>query len=118
MKTNALTDSEIIAKHSPDARARARMELDIVNKLIDTARDAGYQMKISEYEEDGETDYDFKTAAFNLDDARVFVYDNDGEKLGWVRLVFGNSGYDLVSDFTTNLEDFLGPVTDLADSLG
>ena len=115
---NALTDSEIIAKHSPDARARARIELAIVDKLIDSARDVGYRLKVAEYEEDGETDYDFKNAVFNLDDALVLVADGEGEQLGWIRLVFGNSGYDLVSDFAVSLEDFLKPANDLADSLG
>jgi hypothetical protein len=112
-----LTDTEIIAKHSPNCRARARTELAIVNKLIESAATSGYRLTVAEYEDDGEHDYDVKTALFNLDDARVLVTDSDGEDLGWIRLIFGNSGHDLVSDFTTNLDDFLAPVHALADSL-
>jgi hypothetical protein len=93
------------------------MELAIVNKLIESADAAGYRLRVAEYEADGEHDYDVKTALFNLDDAHVNVIDSDGEELGWVRLVFGNSGHDLVSDFTTNLDDFLAPANALAESL-
>lgn len=45
---------------------------------------------------------------------RVF----DGEKwFGWVRLVYGNDGPDVVNDYTTNLETVLKPVNEYADTL-
>jgi hypothetical protein len=116
MTMQVLTDIEIIAKHQPNCRARARMELAIVNKLIESADAAGHRLNVAEYEDDGEHDYDVKTALFNLDDAHVIVIDSDGDELGWIRLVFGN-GSDLVSDYTVNLETFLAPANALADSL-
>ena len=111
-----LTDTEIIAKHAPGCRARARTELAIVNKLIESAESAGYRLRIEEYEDDGEHEYDVKTALFNLDDAHAIVLDSDGDQLGWVRLVFGN-GRDLVSDYSLSLETFIAPVNALAESV-
>jgi hypothetical protein len=116
-----LTDTEIIAKHSPSCRSRARMELAIVSKLIESADAAGYRLEVAEYESEGEHGYDVKTALFDLDEALVVVWSSNGdaaaEELGWIRLVFGNSGYDLVSDYSLSLEAFLAPVLGLADSL-
>jgi hypothetical protein len=113
----ALTDTEIISKHSPCRHASVRVELAIVNKLIETAEAGGYRLVIKEYEDDGEHDYDVKTALFNLDDACVYVVDAEvGLTFGWVRLVFGN-GCDLVSDYLVSLEEFLAPVLALADEV-
>lgn len=36
---------------------------------------------------------------------------------GWVHFVYGNDGYDVISDYSTNLESVLKPVTDYADTL-
>lgn len=36
---------------------------------------------------------------------------------GWVRFVYGNDGYDVISDYTTNLETFLAPVNAFADEM-
>lgn len=36
---------------------------------------------------------------------------------GWVRFVYGNDGWDVISDYTTNLEGVLKPVLDYADSI-
>lgn len=41
---------------------------------------------------------------------------NKGLRKGWIALVFGN-GPDVISDYTTNLEETLKPVTEYADSL-
>lgn len=36
---------------------------------------------------------------------------------GWIRFVYGNSGWDVISDYTTNLETALTSVIEYADSL-
>jgi hypothetical protein len=51
-----LTDKEIIKKHDPSVRGRAYIELQIVNKLIEAAKDARYTLKVWDgYEEEGIT---------------------------------------------------------------
>jgi hypothetical protein len=113
-----LTDREILKKHDPSIRGRAYIELQIVNKLIEAAKDARYTLKVWDgYEEEGITNYDVRTAIFDLDLARIEVYDGD-KYLGTIALVLGNDGHDIVSDYHTSLENFLVPVNALASWWG
>lgn len=43
--------------------------------------------------------------------------DRDKRPDGWVRFTYGNDGWDVMSDYTTNLESVLAPVNAYADSL-
>ena len=36
---------------------------------------------------------------------------------GWISLVLGNDGWDVISDYTLSLESVLAPVNELADQL-
>ena len=110
-------DRDILSKHDPGVRSRAFIELQIVNALIDAAGDAGYRLRV-EGEERADTPDDLKRLLFNLDNAVLLVFAGGGKAIGWIRLVFGNDGFDLVSDYSTNLEAFLRPVNDLADFWG
>jgi hypothetical protein len=117
------TDKQILARHSPGVRGRALIELQVVDALIRAAQEAEYRLEIADLEEDYPdmvTPNDFKLAVFNLDDAMINVYNSPGaeEPFGWVRLVFGNDGWDLVSDYSVNLEAFLAPVQVVADFWG
>ena len=38
-----------------------------------------------------------------------------GERCGWLHFVYGNDGWDVLSDYTTNLEPALAPVTTVAN---
>jgi predicted fused transcriptional regulator/phosphomethylpyrimidine kinase len=115
-----MTDEEIILKHDPRVRPRAKMELKIVNALLEAAEKAGY--KLIEREENEEATKDL---LFNLDEAYIEIYDPNvitddskhGKYLGTVLLVFGNDGWDLISDYHTRLEDFLKPVLEVSDKL-
>jgi hypothetical protein len=42
---------------------------------------------------------------------------NPPRSKGWIRLVYGNDGYDVISDYTVNLESVLEPVNAYADTL-
>jgi hypothetical protein len=94
------------------------MELQIVNKLIKQTRERGFTLHIEDYTTADMAAYgnDFKTAIFDLDEAQILVLKN-GTALGWIRLVFGNNGYDLISDYSINLETFLKPINEFADEL-
>jgi hypothetical protein len=107
-----LTDDEILAHHDASVQSRARKELQLVRKLIEIAKASGYDLL---EEEEGEVD-DLAAHLFNLDEANVLVY--NGERyLGFVKLVFGNDGYDLICDYSTILEEWLLPVNQLANEL-
>jgi hypothetical protein len=116
----ALTEEEIIRKHDPQVRGRAYIELQIVNALITAAAEADYTLRIDELDEDDMQSYyggDFRTALFDLDDAHVSVLAGT-RRIGWVYFVFGNDGYDCVSDYSVRLGEFLKPVDAVADKWG
>lgn len=57
-------------------------------------------------------------AMFQTDEDRVYVHDPGSEKpSGWVYLVYGNEGTDVLSDYTVNLEEALKPSRALADRI-
>jgi hypothetical protein len=48
-------------------------------------------------------------AMFKTDDERLYVRKVGSQKMeGWVYLVYGNDGWDVISDYTTNLEEYVG----------
>ncbi|EGJ6041353.1 hypothetical protein OR449_002329 [Salmonella enterica subsp. enterica serovar Montevideo] len=57
-------------------------------------------------------------AMFSTDEDYLFVHPADGgERIGWVRFIYGNDGWDVINDYTTNLEDCLQAANELADEL-
>jgi len=118
-------DIEILNKYDDSCRARAMLELAIVDCLIDEAKKTGHILKIiddEKYEEDKEDIYydeDIKDLLFNLDEAIVYIFEKESdEPIGSIFLVFGNYGYDLISDYSTKIENFLAPVLELSKKLG
>lgn len=120
-----ITDEVIITRHSYGARARARVELQIVNAIIARAAELGYTLRVfdgaEEYGRPGS--YDVKTAVFDLDRCCV-VADKYGNDVGFIVLQRGSLGWDLVIDYgpvgtedgqpMTPMEDFIFPINKLA----
>lgn len=120
---NTQTESEIIARRPPAVRHRARLEMAIVNALIDRAKTTGHRLRVRQYEEqedysDSDEGYNVRSVVFDLDmcslELEVIA---TGERWGWILLVFGNDGWDLISDYTTDLEHFIAPINALARRL-
>lgn len=103
-------------------RVRA-MEERIVRRFVKDALKAGKRLAVSL-----ERGYDIEDmllgsrdakkvmdAAFAGDEAHIFVQPKDGDTVeegrvvseGWVFIVLGNDGWDVISDYTENLEDLL-----------
>lgn len=50
-------------------------------------------------------------AAFTTDDDKLLVYRPGApQHFGWVWFVYGNSGWDVIADYTINLETQLEPI--------
>lgn len=113
------TDEEILSAHVQSVRPRCRMELKIVNAFIRELKKNNCTVKIEEYEDEPEMNKieNVKSALFNIEDAFVIVYNENGKRIGWVRFVFGNDGWDLINDYSVNIEEWLQPVLDVADKL-
>jgi hypothetical protein len=83
---------------------RIAMEQEIVTRVVDALLAAGCSLA---------TDYDqiptrdravILSSLMETDDDRLIV-----RPAGWVYFVYGNDGFDVVSDYTTNLEAILCP---------
>jgi hypothetical protein len=96
---------------------RIAVERDIVTRAIDALVLAGYQVRESEDGAFTDTRSVLLNLLFDLDDAFVIANHKESGKSGWVRFVFGNDGYDVISDYTISLESVLAPVNAYADTL-
>lgn len=113
---------------------RQIVERAIARRFMTDAIKAGYRIAVSLERgfdtEDmllGSTDIKkIMEEAFSGDECHLFVQPKDGPVLegpyvvsiGWVYLVFGNDGYDVVSDYTTSLEFLMGGVRRLEKYYG
>lgn len=119
----------------PAVRPRRRMERAILERTVDALLAAGYRIGVSlerGYDHDsgmllGSRDRErIIEEAWAGDECHIFAQPAEGPLVkgqrvvshGWVFLVYGNDGYDTISDYTTNLEAVLKPVNDYASTLG
>jgi len=110
---------------------RQRVEKIIVRKLVADLLAAGFRLAVSL-----ENGYDIEECllgsiehrdilenAFAGDKCHIFVHEAAGQLVvgrslicvGWVKLVFGNYGWDVISDYTTNLEKYMEGARRLAN---
>ena len=95
---------------------RIAVEHDIVTRVVDTFLAAGYKLR-EQNESCTDNRDDILSLLLDLDDAFMVVSKDGIKDDGWVRFVFGNDGYDVIWDYTTNLESILEPVNAYADTL-
>ena len=109
---NEITDGAV--------KARMAIERRIVKRAVKDLIEAGFPLSVYDGEnESAKTSTDYKLlhdALMETDEDFVNVWEN-GKRIGWVRFTYGNDGYDVISDYTVNLEDALKSVNDFADTL-
>jgi len=112
---------------------RQTIEKKIVSKLVDDILAGGYRIAVSlerGYDVDemllGSTDKNkIMDEALGGDDCHLFIQPANGPTVvdgsviskGWVYLVFGNDGWDVISDYSMKIEPLLENVNKLADKL-
>lgn len=114
---NAETE-KLVANHDASVKHRARMEVTICRLLLNSIVAAGCSAGVDDGDGDlqlGDTSK-MLSAIFGVDEATVEVY-RDRNFIGTVSLVMGNDGWDVVSDYTTSLEDIIKPANDYAERL-
>lgn len=99
---------------------RCRIEREIATKIVDDALAAGYSISVDnggdEYEIKESTDKNAILAVmFATDEERVILSKDGKHHSGWVYLVYGNDGWDVVCDYSTNIKDVLAGADVLAD---
>ncbi|OYW73583.1 MAG: hypothetical protein B7Z37_20955 [Verrucomicrobia bacterium 12-59-8] len=104
-----------------NVKTRQRIEKQIARLFLRTALAAGYAVSL----DNGGEDFEFENSTnlkyiigkmFATDEERLYLSKN-GKRVGWVLLVYGNDGYDVICDYTTNLEHLMPEVEKLSDKL-
>jgi hypothetical protein len=101
---------------------RIDIEKRIYSRIVKDALSLGFNVSVHDGEEYAlkhSTKYsDIMGAGFSTDADALVIYDND-KRLGFVSLVYGNSGYDVISDYTATeeMESLLQGANALADKL-
>ncbi len=107
------------------AETRQRIERQIARKAAKDLIAAGYKVAVYDGTEialAASADVRAVMAAmFSTDEDYLFVLTpvagGKMKRVGWVRFVYGNSGFDVINDYTTNLESVLAETNALAEQL-
>ena len=115
-------------KVSPQVKARQQIERAIVSRVVEDILAAGYFLNVENGGDEPELFYNTHIAAdvlrvmFATDDEYLTVHKiikgtDRVRRVGWVHFVYGNDGWDVINDYTVNLESVLEPTMELAESL-
>lgn len=92
-------------------KMRQEVERKIAAALVKSARAAGYTISVDNGEDETYKMSSAKAvlaAMFTTDEDRLFMWNPaNGKCVGWVYFVYGNDGWDVISDYTTNLEPIM-----------
>lgn len=104
---------------SENVKLRQMVERRIARKVILEGKKHGYTFNVNNggdtYELPGPTaDHKIVLDTMFATDEEYLYFFKDGKRCGWVWFIYGNGngGLDVISDYTTNLEDVLKPVFD------
>lgn len=99
-------------------KLRQELEKRIATEVINEALRMGHAISVNDGEETTLTHSriagDILAAMFTTDEDWLFIMDGVKD-IGWVRFIYGNDGYDVVNDYTTNLEELMRPANELAE---
>ena len=88
---------------------RQEIEIAIIRQIFKDAVANGYSLGIFDGEEEFQPTTNkklFEENIFNTDKDYIYIF-KDNKQIGWIRLVYGNDGWDVISDYSTNLEETL-----------
>lgn len=121
-------DAEFFSRHDwikDNVRPRITGERLVFRTLAKTLLDAGFSLRIH----DGEdwtgpltTNLDRVTAdIMATDDDKLYVYLGDGEnkprQIGWAWFIYGNMANEVINDYSTTLEPYMGDTNKVMDQL-
>ena len=103
-------------------KMRQKFEREICTAVLDALLAAGFEISVDnggeEFELENSADRDaILKAMFLADEDRLYAIKNK-QHIGWVYFVYGNDGWDVLSDYTVNLGSFVGdgtPVQKIVD---
>lgn len=121
LQDHGLTD----AKHY-DIRLRQLIERAVVRQAITDLLAAGHTISLNNGGDQDEVSLSTDLAALmasiqETDEEYLLVYPKDADgtsRQGWIRLIYGNDGWDVMNDYTTNLGVAINKADTLASELG
>lgn len=101
-------------------KMRQEVERKIAKALVKEAFAAGYIVSVDNGgdEESGKMSNlkSVLSAMFQTDEERLYMWNpTNGQRIGWVYFVYGNDGWDVISDYTVNLEPIMSGANKIAD---
>lgn len=118
------TQAEIdrYVKEANETEKRLRMEKRIVKSLVNELSSKGLKMTIDHGDGDEfERTNDAKVvlpALMACDEENLRVYSSEGWFMGVFNLVYGNDGYDVISNYNQQLEQYIPETLALIEKLG
>lgn len=98
---------------------RIEVEKKVIRAFVEAAIKDGCAITVKCCDESTEikrsTDVDAIMAAIMAGDEDRLYVRKDDKPFGWVYCVYGNDGYDVISDYTTNLEYLMGEANKVSD---
>jgi hypothetical protein len=100
-------------------KMRQEVERKIATAFIKSALDADYEISINNGGDEDETEPLFDqtsilNAMFQTDEEHLYLWKNS-KIVGWVFFVYGNDGWDVISDYTTNLEPLMAEANKISE---
>lgn len=96
-------------------KMRQEVERKIATAAVNSLLVAGFAISVDNGDNDGQeyqlassTDEPAILGAMFLCDEDRLIVEKDGIPLGWAYFVYGNDGWDVLSDYTVNLESYIG----------
>lgn len=100
-------------------KARQRVERTIARRVVLDALRLGYTLSVNNGGDDDEipptTEAKAVLAAMFATDDEYLKLHKDGRYVGWVRFIYGNDGWDVVNDYTCNLDAVMAGADALAE---
>src|SRR5438093_779989 len=110
----------IASTPAPEVVKRRKMERAVCSALVKAGLEAGYGIGVYNGEETvirNSTSYKAIMAELFSVDEESLLFWKDGKKAGHVFLVYGNDGWDVICDYTTNLEHIMERPNRVSDRL-
>lgn len=101
-------------------RSRAAIERAIVRSLLEEFHEQGFTFLVDDGGEERiacRTKTEALDALINTDDDQLGIVNDKGQTIGWIRLVYGNDGWDVMADWHVGLEVYMPKTLALVEKL-
>ena len=108
-------------KNDSDCSDRMLVERAIVRHLVDEILGKGYRIAVTNGDDEYPPTSDRDTLLDDLyvaDEERIYIVDSSNNtNLGWIYLVYGNDGYDVIANHTVDISPIINTTNNLCMAL-